>query len=82
MRKEIGAAVEKAIALEACSSMYLPSGAGHDAHTFGHHAPTAMIFIPCRKGISHHPAEWSEQTQVALGAQVLLNTLLILAGKL
>jgi len=81
MHADARAAVEKAIAMENCSSISLPSGAGHDAHTFGHHVPTAMIFIPCRKGISHNPAEWAEKGQVTQGAQILLNTLLILSGK-
>ncbi|MCC8194139.1 MAG: Zn-dependent hydrolase [Deltaproteobacteria bacterium] len=81
MHRDVRAAVEKAIAMEGCSFMRLPSGAGHDAHTFGHHVPTGMIFIPCRNGVSHNPDEWADREQAALGAQILLNTLLVLAGK-
>ncbi|MDR1662571.1 MAG: Zn-dependent hydrolase [Azoarcus sp.] len=76
------AAAEKAVAAAGCSSMTLPSGAGHDAQTFAPHVPTAMIFTPCRKGISHNPAEWLEPGQAATGAQVLLNAVLALSGKL
>jgi N-carbamoyl-L-amino-acid hydrolase len=34
-----------------------------------------MIFIPCREGISHSPAEWSTPEQVGAGADVLYATL-------
>jgi N-carbamoyl-L-amino-acid hydrolase len=43
-------------------------------------APTAMIFIPCRGGLSHHPDEWAEPDHVAAGAAVLLDLLLEQSG--
>jgi beta-ureidopropionase / N-carbamoyl-L-amino-acid hydrolase len=52
------------------------SGAGHDAAYVSRVAPTAMIFVPCRGGISHNEAEFSTQEQCAAGAQVLLQALL------
>jgi N-carbamoyl-L-amino-acid hydrolase len=52
------------------------SGAGHDAAYVARVAPTAMIFIPCRGGISHNEAEHSTQEQCAAGAQVLLEAVL------
>ena len=82
MHPDAVAAVEKAVAATGCSSMTLPSGAGHDAQTFAPHVPTAMIFTPCRKGVSHNPAEWLEPEQAATGTQVLLYTVLALSGKL
>ncbi len=51
----------------------LLSAAGHDARYLAAICPTAMIFIPCRAGISHAPEEWSEPEQVCAGAQVLLD---------
>jgi N-carbamoyl-L-amino-acid hydrolase len=39
-------------------------------------APTAMIFVPCRDGISHNEAEFSSLEQCAMGAQVLLQAVL------
>lgn len=81
MHPDVIAAIEKGAELAGCSSMPLPSGAGHDAQTMGPYLPTGMIFVPCRGGISHNPAEWIEPEQAAKGAQVLLNTLLILSGK-
>lgn len=34
-------------------------------------APTAMIFVPSRGGISHNPAEYTSEAQLLAGAQVL-----------
>ena len=52
------------------------SGAGHDAAYVARVAPTAMIFVPCRGGVSHNEAEFSSQEQCAAGAQVLLQAVL------
>lgn len=56
------------------------SGAGHDAVNMARIAPSAMIFIPCKDGISHNEAEYSSPEAIAAGADVLLSTLLELAG--
>lgn len=82
MHPDVIAAIEKGAEMAGCSSMRLSSGAGHDAQTLGPYLPTGMIFVPCRGGISHNPAEWIEPEQAAKGAQVLLNTLLLLSGKI
>ncbi len=52
------------------------SGAGHDALMVARRVPTAMIFIPCRDGISHNEAEHIEPAQAAAGADVLLGAVL------
>jgi len=52
-------------------NMELLSAAGHDARHMAARCPTAMIFIPCRDGISHSPAESCEPEHVAAGAAVL-----------
>lgn len=59
--------------------MEIPSGAAHDALAMARITPTAMIFIPSRDGISHHPDEYTPPAQVAAGADVLLNVLAGLA---
>ncbi|HHY75966.1 MAG TPA: Zn-dependent hydrolase [Firmicutes bacterium] len=59
----------------------MPSGAGHDAMTFGRKVPSGMIFVPSRGGISHSPLEWTSKEQCAAGAQVLLRTLVALASR-
>jgi N-carbamoyl-L-amino-acid hydrolase len=52
------------------------SGAGHDAGYVSRVAPSAMVFVPCRDGISHNEAEFSSKEQCAKGAQVLLQAVL------
>ena len=52
------------------------SGAGHDAVYLARVAPTAMVFIPCEKGISHNETEAIRVEQAAAGANVLLNTVI------
>jgi acetylornithine deacetylase/succinyl-diaminopimelate desuccinylase-like protein len=42
--------------------------------------PSAMLFVPSVAGITHNPKEYSTKEQVARGAQVLLDTVLELAG--
>ena len=58
------------------STRDIVSGAGHDSCYVSRVAPTTMIFVPCRGGISHNEAEWSSPDQCAAGAQVLLNAVL------
>jgi beta-ureidopropionase / N-carbamoyl-L-amino-acid hydrolase len=57
----------------------MPSGAGHDAQMFARVCPTAMIFTPSVKGISHNPAEYTEPADLVMGANILLQTLLALS---
>ena len=64
-----------AAAEQGCGHMRLPSGAFHDAQFVVPVCPTGMIFVPCRKGISHNPAEYSEPSQLAAGTRVLTQTL-------
>lgn len=52
----------------------------HDAAVMGTKVPVAMIFIPCRKGLSHHPDEYSSPDQVGAGVKTLALTLAELAG--
>jgi N-carbamoyl-L-amino-acid hydrolase len=58
----------------------MTSGAGHDAQMISTIAPTAMIFIPSRDGISHNPREYTEPAHIAIGAQILLDTVVALAN--
>jgi acetylornithine deacetylase/succinyl-diaminopimelate desuccinylase-like protein len=47
----------------------LPSGAGHDAAQLAELAPVAMLFVRCKEGISHNPAESvrREDVEIAIG---------------
>lgn len=59
-------------------AMRLLSGATHDARNVAHLAPTGMIFVPSKDGVSHNPAEWTDPDQIAAGCQILADTLLAL----
>lgn len=56
------------------------SGAGHDAVYVARVAPTAMIFIPCKDGISHNEIEDAKPEHITAGANVLLQAMLAQAG--
>ena len=64
--------VAEAVAAEAYGVFELPSGAGHDGMAMIDIADVAMLFIRCRGGISHNPAEHVEPADVDAGARVLL----------
>ncbi len=70
------AAVREAARVSGYSARDMISGAGHDAAYVARVAPAAMIFVPCRHGISHNEAEFSSKEQCAAGAQVLLQAVL------
>lgn len=54
----------------------MASAAGHDARHIAGICPSAMIFIPCKGGISHDPSESATREDVIAGAEVLLDVLL------
>jgi N-carbamoyl-L-amino-acid hydrolase len=51
----------------------MTSGAGHDAQMIARVAPSAMIFVPSKGGISHNPREHTDDDQLIKGAKVLLD---------
>jgi N-carbamoyl-L-amino-acid hydrolase len=58
----------------------MTSGAGQDAQMLARICPSAMIFVPSVGGVSHNPEEFTRPEHLELGANVLLRTLLRLAG--
>jgi N-carbamoyl-L-amino-acid hydrolase len=73
-------AVESAAESLGYSHRRITSGAGHDACNLNTIMPTAMVFIPSKDGISHNELESSTQDDCAAGANVLMHTVLALAG--
>jgi N-carbamoyl-L-amino-acid hydrolase len=63
------------------SHMDIASRAGHDAYFMARVCPTAMIFVPCVDGITHHPAELITQVDAAAGANVLLQAVIARADR-
>jgi hydantoinase/carbamoylase family amidase len=72
--------IETVCARLGISAKSMPSRGGHDAQNFASFTDAAMIFIPCRDGISHAPEEFAELEDICLGAEVLAHTLARLAG--
>jgi N-carbamoyl-L-amino-acid hydrolase len=54
----------------------MPSGAGHDAQDMAAIAPTGMIFVPSKDGISHSPKEFTSAEDMANGASVMFRTVM------
>lgn len=66
-------AIEASARRLGCTHRRMTSGAGHDAQMVARIAPAAMIFVPSQGGISHNPREHTDDAQLVLGAQVLLD---------
>lgn len=62
------------------SNMPAVSGAGHDAVYIAKLAPSGMIFIPCKDGISHNEIEDAKSEHITAGCNVLLHAMLERAG--
>lgn len=72
---EVIEAVAAAAAECGHSHLRLASGAFHDAQFVVPLCPTGMIFVPCRNGVSHNPAEYSSSEQLEAGTRVLTHAL-------
>jgi len=64
--------LDAAVAVEHCAIHHLPSGAGHDGMAMQSVADIAMLFVRCKAGISHNPAEAITEADAGTGARVLL----------
>lgn len=67
--------IADAITAEGYRAFELPSGAGHDGMAMTDIADVAMLFVRCRGGISHNPAEHVDDADVEVGARVLLRVI-------
>jgi len=77
---ELVASVRAGAARQGLAHQDIVSGAGHDAVYVARQSPTAMIFVPCRDGISHNEVEDAQPDHLAAGCQVLLEAMLETAG--
>ncbi len=69
--RRLGGAIEA----EGFEVRELPSGAGHDAVAMAHLTEVGMLFVRCKDGISHHPAESMTEADAGIAARVLLRFL-------
>ncbi len=77
---ELQAALTRAVVQVQGRSLSLPSGAGHDAIAVAERWPSAMLFVRCDRGISHHPAESVTTEDVAQAVQAYVQVVNEVAG--
>jgi ureidoglycolate amidohydrolase len=77
---EILSAMEEAAKAAGRSYQRMVSRAYHDSSFMSRIAPVAMLFIPCRGGVSHRPDEYASPEWIAGGVHVLARTLATLAS--
>ena len=73
--ERIVAALETAAKATGEPYMRMHSGAAHDTMCVAERVPSAMVFVPCRDGISHHPAEDADPADAALAAGIILQAI-------
>ena len=78
---ELVALVREAARDQGLATMDIKSEAGHDAYHMASYCPSAMIFAPCRDGITHNEAEEMTQAEAVAGANVLLQAALARADR-
>jgi len=69
--KELSDQLAQSVAALGIKPRLLPSGAGHDAMAFDRIIPFAMLFVRCRGGVSHNPAEFAAPADIDVAARVL-----------
>lgn len=69
------AALEEAAAATGEPFTTMHSGAAHDTMSIADRVPSAMVFVPCRDGISHSPLEDADPADAALAAEIVLQAI-------
>ncbi|MGG1660055.1 Zn-dependent hydrolase [Brevibacillus sp. NRS-1366] len=77
----IQACIDEACRTQGESYQYMFSGANHDANSMTALTDVGMIFVPSKDGVSHHPDEYTSWEDIEAGANVMLETLLLLSKK-
>lgn len=73
--ERVAGALEEAAEASGEPYMVMHSGAAHDTMSIADRVPSAMVFVPCKDGISHSPEEDANPADAALGAEVMLNAI-------
>ncbi|MDR0358074.1 MAG: M20/M25/M40 family metallo-hydrolase, partial [bacterium] len=81
MDRQVVAALTEAAEASGEPHRSMPSGAAHDTMCVAPFVPSAMVFVPCRDGVSHSPAEHAEPADAAVAAEVVLNALVALSTR-
>jgi N-carbamoyl-L-amino-acid hydrolase len=75
---DVQAVIAEAASTLNLSARAMPSGAGHDAQVLAGIGPMGMIFVPSVDGISHSPLEFTGPEDVKNGANLLLQSVVML----
>ena len=75
MDERIVSALETAATETGEPFMLMPSGAAHDTMCVAERVPSAMVFVPCKDGISHSPLEDASPADAALAAGIILEAI-------
>jgi len=75
MDDRIVAALETAAQATGEPYRRMHSGAAHDTMCVAERVPSAMVFVPCKDGVSHHPAEDASPADAALAAEIILEAI-------
>lgn len=70
----------RAVEAQGIAPLKLPSGAGHDAMSFRGRCPISMLFVRCRGGVSHNPAEHASPEDIEVATRTLSDFLERLAA--
>jgi N-carbamoyl-L-amino-acid hydrolase len=68
-------AIEAVCKEQGASFRRMVARAYHDTSFIAPIAPVAMIFMPCRNGVSHRPDEYASPEAIASGTRILAGTL-------
>lgn len=69
-------ALERAASAGEVTHTRMPSGAAHDTMFVAQRVPSAMVFVPCKDGISHSPLEEARPADAAVGAELMLGAII------
>jgi len=75
MDERIVSALESAATATGEPFLLMPSGAAHDTMCVAERVPSAMVFVPCKDGVSHSPLEAASPADAALAAEIILNAI-------
>ena len=75
MDERIVSALEAAAQRTGEPFMLMPSGAAHDTMCVAERVSSAMVFVPCKDGVSNSPLEDASPADAALAAEIILNAI-------
>lgn len=81
LRKEMVQFLQKCCKENGYTAKAMPSGAGHDAMHWADYTPTGMLFLPCKNGVSHNPAEYADMDDITHTVKVLETAIRKASGK-